>query len=141
MTDHAEPRGAERLTAETGGKGKSNPLSYVADLFRLNLIADKVLGKEPLSRGSRESHFAESWVHAVGRYDEPDREDVIRLDRMRTFYLRIRELSPQEDGKHIETITRLLSPTPQSQVILGSPYDDPVEGPFDFLTKRDKKGR
>jgi hypothetical protein len=135
-----EPKRADRL--KEGGGTKSSPLQYVADLLRLNMIADKVIGKEPLSRGTRESHFAEAWVHAVGHYDEPEREDCIKLDRILAVYTRLRVLSPHEEGKHIEVISRLLAPSPPSQVILGSPYDEPPEGAFSFLTGgKDKNKR
>nr|WP_321352506.1 hypothetical protein [uncultured Methanoregula sp.] len=139
MTD-PELKGPERLKGEI--KQKSSPLQLVADLFRLNLISDRILGSEPLSRGTRESHFAEAWAYAVGHYDEPDRDNCIRLDRYMALARRMRELSPHEEGKHIEVITRLLSPTPPQQLILGSPYDEPTEGPFSFITDRigkDKK--
>lgn len=132
-----QPTGPEKLKGKSGGK--ENPLSYVADLFRLNVIKDKLIGEEPLSRGSRESHFAESWCHAAGHHDQPDREDCIRLDRMMAFYDRMRILSPHEGGKQIEVVERVLSPTPPTQVILGSPYDTPPEGPFSFLTNWGKK--
>ena len=124
--------GPEKLK-EGGGK-KDSPLSLVADLFRLSVIKDKLIGEEPLSRGSRESHFAEAWCYTVGHHEDPDREDAIRMDRMMAFYNRMRILSPHEKGKQIEVVERVLSPTPPTQVILGSPYDTPPEGPFAFLT-------
>jgi hypothetical protein len=111
---------------------------YVSDLVRLNLIAEKVIGKEPLSRGTRESHFVEAWLHAVSRQDQPDRQDCVRLNRCLALVYRMRELSPHEEGKHIEVIRDLLKETPNSVQVLGSPYDTPTEGMMTGILNRIK---
>jgi len=135
-------RGVESLKG-SGQQKKDSPLSYVADLFRLNLISEKVLGKEPLSRGTRESHFAESIIFAMCHYDEPNTTKCVRLSRYMALARRMRELSPQEEGKQIEVISRLLSPAPHEQLILGSPYDEQPAGAFSFITDSlgKKRGR
>lgn len=127
------------LLAQDGQKGldtKKDPRNFVDKLFRLNIIADKVIGKEPLSRGTRESHFVEAWLHAVSRQDEPDRTDCIRLNRCLSLVLRMRELSPHEEGKHIEVIRDLLKETNVVMPVLGSPYDQPTEGAISGVINR-----
>lgn len=130
---------------ETAPEPKSNGdrdiTQYVSDLVRLQIISDKVIGKEPLSRGTRESHFVESWVYAVSHGDEPERKDCIRLNRTLALVHRMRELSPHEEGKHIEVIRDLLTEKPNTMQVLGSPYDNPTEGVISGLINRLKGKR
>jgi hypothetical protein len=126
--------GAERLKSSTEGQSK-NPFAYVADLFKLQ-IADKLIGLWPLSRGSRESMEAEAWVHAVGRYFEPERNDVIRLDLMKAHLDYMKRDSINIDGAHIEKAFAVVAPVPPTQVILRTPFDEAPEGLLDPITKR-----
>lgn len=127
---------------KTGDKsGLQAILSLQYELKRLDLIAEKVIGKEPLSRGTRDSHFVESWLYAVSGYDpdHPENErnaHKIPFTTSLNFALRMRQLSPHEEGKHIAVIQALLNPQPGNITLLGSPYDTQPEGMISGLLNR-----
>jgi len=130
----------KEISPDSSNKTGKDITQYVGDLVRLQIISDKVIGVEPLSRGTRESHFVESWVYAVSHEDEPDRKDCVRLKRTLAFVHRMRALSPHEEGKHIEVIRDLLTERPNTVQLLGSPYDEPTEGVIGGMIAR-LKGR
>jgi hypothetical protein len=129
------------LESETQQKSSRSFTQFVSDLMRLDMIRQFFLGKEILSRGTRESHFVESWLYAVSKdYLPIDPKDPgyvqrIRLKESIGFVVRMRELSPHEGGKHIEVLRDLLATQPNNITLVGSPYDVPPAGPFDILGK------
>jgi hypothetical protein len=132
---------AEGQEVKPSEKSARSITQYVSDLMRLDIIRQFFLGKEPLSRGTRESHFVEAWFYAVSKdYLPTDPRDPgyvprIRLKESIGFVLRMRELSPHEGGKHIEVLRDLLATQPNNITLVGSPYDVPPEGPFDIIGK------
>lgn len=130
--------GPEGKTVEKSGR---SIIQYVSDLMRLDMIRESIIGKEPLSRGTRESHFVEAWLYAVSKDylpadpAAPGYHPHIRLTETLAFVRRMRELSPHEGGKHIEVIRDLLATQPANITLVGSPYDVKPEGPFDILGK------
>lgn len=137
---------SEELGPVTRSKEKSNLQSILSlqyELKRLDIIAEKVIGNEPLSRGTRDSHFVESWLCAVSGYDptHPEQErnrHKIPFTTSLNFALRMRQLSPHEEGKHIAVVRDLLNPQPGNITLLGSPYDTPPEGLFSGIINRIK---
>lgn len=107
---------------------KKWPLSSsVADILRLRLVSEfletTVNGvKEQPSRGTRESHFAEGWIRAVG-------EGGIRLKKMERFCAEMRERSPHQNGMQIDAIIKSLQPVNNGSY-LGTPYDEETKGWF-----------
>lgn len=135
----SEELGPAKRTGEKSGLQAILSLQY--ELKRLELIADKVIGKEPLSRGTRDSHFVEAWLYAVSGYDpdHPEKErnpHKIPFKTSLNFALRMRQLSPHEEGKHIAVVQALLNPQPGNITLLGSPYDNPPEGFLSGLLNR-----
>ena len=119
-----EVKGSEKVSAI---------LKLQYELARLELIAKRLIGEELLSRGTRDSHFAEAWVFAVSGYDpndvtKPHNPHKIPLKTSMGFALRMRQLSPHQEGRHIEVVRDVLMTQPANVTLLGSPYDIPPEG-------------
>lgn len=115
---------------EIGGREKIS--QYVPDLFRLQLIKEIFVGSELPSRGTRDSHFVEAWLEAVEK-------GGIKLAGVRLFVQMNRERSPNEMGKQIDAITKMLSSAP-TYVSLGTPYDEKEPGMLASIIDR-LKGR
>ena len=119
-----------------GGKSGKNIGEYISEILRLKLIKEFFIGRFPLSRGTRESHFVEAWIRAVSGEDrtndpsKPGYKPRVRLRKTLAFLENMRDLSPHEGGKQIEVLRDVLSTQPNNVTLVGSPYDVTPQGPF-----------